>query len=201
MNEAELNLERMLSIWWSFAWRAALLSMVVGAILGGIGGFIFAAYGNPQMSGSVGALLGWLGSIPVSIWALKAALSKKHGATGSRYSMTPNPSLKRSANGGTSGPPARFANSPSVRLGRPAVVVRSARTVSAFQGVSIMKRSSLPMYCPYCNGTNVAYKGHDASTQGRAKNRIVYECQDGACARTFTDETLRRHEAAQRMND
>ncbi len=79
MNEAEINLERTLSIWWSFVWRAVLLSMVVGASLGGIGGFIVGASGNPQMGASVGALLGWLGSIPVSIWALKAALSKRHG--------------------------------------------------------------------------------------------------------------------------
>ncbi len=53
--------------------------MVVGAVLGGIGGFIVGASGNPQMGTSVGALLGWLGSIPVSIWALKVALSKSHG--------------------------------------------------------------------------------------------------------------------------
>ena len=60
-------------------WRAVLVSMLVGAFLGFIGGFIVVAAGWPELVGAVGALLGWLGSIPVSIWALKAALSKKHG--------------------------------------------------------------------------------------------------------------------------
>jgi hypothetical protein len=79
MSEIEVNLEKTIAIWWSFLWRTVLVSAVVGAVLGGIGGFIVGATGNPQMSASVGALLGWLGSIPVSIWALKSALSKKHG--------------------------------------------------------------------------------------------------------------------------
>jgi hypothetical protein len=61
-------------------WRTALVGMLVGFVLGFIGGFIVAAAGWPELGGAVGMLLGWLGSIPVSIWALKAALSKKHGA-------------------------------------------------------------------------------------------------------------------------
>lgn len=76
---SEITLKKTLSIWWSTVWRALLVSMLVGAILGFIGGFIVGVAGRPELSGAVGALLGWLGSIPVSIWALKAALSKKHG--------------------------------------------------------------------------------------------------------------------------
>ena len=68
-------------------------------------------------------------------------------------------------------------------------------------GVQAMTRSNLPLYCPYCRSKNVTYKGHDASSQGRAKKRIVYECCDASCGRTFTDETLRRHEAAERTKD
>lgn len=64
-----------------------------------------------------------------------------------------------------------------------------------------MNRSNQPLYCPYCNSTSVAYKGHDASSEGRTKKRVVYQCQNSECARTFTDDTLRRHEAAQRMKD
>lgn len=60
-------------------WRAVLVTIIVGAILGFVGGFIVGAAGQPELGGAVGALLGWLASIPVSIWALKAALSKKHG--------------------------------------------------------------------------------------------------------------------------
>jgi hypothetical protein len=76
---SEINLEKALSIWWSMAWRAVLVSMLVGIILGFIGGFIVGMAGSPELGGVVGGLLGWLGSIPVSKWALKAALSKKHG--------------------------------------------------------------------------------------------------------------------------
>ena len=79
MEPVEINLEKALSIWWSMLWRFALVGTFVGGVLGGIGGFIVAAAGSPQIGGAVGALLGWLGSIPVSIWALKAALSKQHG--------------------------------------------------------------------------------------------------------------------------
>ena len=73
----EITLETVLGIWWSFIWRWTVVAMVVGGLLGGIGGFIVAAWGSPEISGAIGALLGWLASIPVSIWALRAALRKK----------------------------------------------------------------------------------------------------------------------------
>lgn len=75
----EVTLDQTVSIWWSMMWRATLMGMLVGAILGFIGGYIFMAVGRPELAGIIGALLGWLASIPVSIWALRAALSKKHG--------------------------------------------------------------------------------------------------------------------------
>lgn len=53
--------------------------MVAGAVMGFIGGFIVGVAGNPELGGSVGALLGWLCSIPASIWAMKAALRKRYG--------------------------------------------------------------------------------------------------------------------------
>ena len=75
----EITLEKTLSIWWSTLWRVALVSVPVGAIFGAIGGFIVGAAGRPELGGAAGAACGWLGSIPVGIWALKAALSKEHG--------------------------------------------------------------------------------------------------------------------------
>lgn len=80
MEEIEITLEKILPVWWAFVWRAMLVTMLVGFVLGGIGGFIAGASGNPRLAGTVGALLGWLASIPVSIWALKAALSKNYGS-------------------------------------------------------------------------------------------------------------------------
>ena len=79
MSEVELTLEHTLTIWWSFIWRMVLASMVLGFVLGFIGGVIVGAMGHPQLGTPVGALLGWLGSIPVSIWALRAALAGKYG--------------------------------------------------------------------------------------------------------------------------
>jgi hypothetical protein len=55
-----------------------LVGILVGFVLGFIGGFIVFAAGKPDLARAIGAILGWLGSIPVSIWALKTALSKKH---------------------------------------------------------------------------------------------------------------------------
>jgi hypothetical protein len=73
-----MTLEQVLPIWWSLVWRCVVFSMVVGAVLGFCGGFILGMNGHPELAAPVGALLGWLGSIPVSIWSLKAAL-EKHG--------------------------------------------------------------------------------------------------------------------------
>lgn len=81
MNETvELNLERTLSLFWSFIWRSFIGAVIAGVVLGFIGGFIVGAAGHPELGAAVGALLGYLGSIPVMIWALRAALLRKHTA-------------------------------------------------------------------------------------------------------------------------
>jgi transposase-like protein len=64
-----------------------------------------------------------------------------------------------------------------------------------------MVRSNLPLYCPHCLSEKVSYKGHDASSKGRAKGRVVYECSNPSCGRTFTEETLRSYEAKERLKD
>ncbi len=74
-----VNLEQVLSIWWSMVWRVVVVNVPVSLVLGFIGGFIVGAAGYPGLGAPVGAILAWLGSIPVSIWALKAALLKEHG--------------------------------------------------------------------------------------------------------------------------
>ena len=75
--EIELNLERLLSIWWSFMWRAVVGGLLIGLVLGFIGGLLALLFGQPQIGPAVGGLMDWVGSIPVSVWALKASLSKK----------------------------------------------------------------------------------------------------------------------------
>jgi len=73
-----MTFENVLPIWWSFVWRTLVVSMIVGLVLGFFVGFIAALTGQAGQSGFVGGVVGWLGSIPVSIWALKAAINK-HG--------------------------------------------------------------------------------------------------------------------------
>ncbi len=79
LNTTEISLEKLLSIWWAMIWRSVVFSMLLGFVLGFIGGVIVGMAGHPELGGAVGAVLGWLGSIPVSIWALKTALTKKYG--------------------------------------------------------------------------------------------------------------------------
>lgn len=55
-------------------WRATVGSVVAGAVLGGVAGGIAGAIGHGDLASKVGGLMGYLGSIPVSIWALKEAL-------------------------------------------------------------------------------------------------------------------------------
>ena len=64
-----------------------------------------------------------------------------------------------------------------------------------------MPRSKLPLYCPYCRGTEVNLLGNDAAAKRRGKERLAYKCQSATCGRTFTEETLRRYEAAERAKD
>lgn len=74
-----ISLEHILSIWWSMTWRMVLVSFLVGLVLGAFGGLLAFAAGVPELSSFAGGLLGWLGAVPVSVWALKSALSKEHG--------------------------------------------------------------------------------------------------------------------------
>lgn len=71
-----MTIEKVLPIWWSFVWRATLAGIGLGFFLGFIGGFIAAATGHPEIAATAGALFGYLGSIPASIWALKVAIEK-----------------------------------------------------------------------------------------------------------------------------
>jgi hypothetical protein len=72
----EVTWERTLSIWWSYVWRCALCSLLLGAFLGLCGGCVVGIAGRPDLGGVVGALLGWLGSIVMSIVVLRIVLRK-----------------------------------------------------------------------------------------------------------------------------
>jgi hypothetical protein len=68
-----------LPLWWAFFWRASVLSCLVGLVLGAIGGFIVGMLRLPPLAGGiVGGVLGWAGSIPVSILVFRHVLGKKY---------------------------------------------------------------------------------------------------------------------------
>lgn len=80
MTSSDLTLERVLTIWWAFAWRAGLSSLLAGAAAGFIGGVIVGAAGAGNLGAAVGGVLGWLASIPCSVWALREALRKSYAS-------------------------------------------------------------------------------------------------------------------------
>lgn len=78
METPDMTWERVLLVWWSFFWRFTLFSLIAGAALGLIGGLIVGMLGRPDLGRSVGTALGWLVSIPVSIWAIRKSLAKSY---------------------------------------------------------------------------------------------------------------------------
>ena len=78
MEKAEVTWKRAMLVWWSYVWRCMIFSMVLGAILGAIGGVVIVIIGRPELAGVVGGVLGYLASIPVSIYVLKKILDKKY---------------------------------------------------------------------------------------------------------------------------
>ncbi len=72
-NQSPLSWNGVLSVWWSFMWRAVIYGMLVGALLGSIAG-LFA--GTPERGAFFGAIVGYIGTIPASMLALKQALTK-----------------------------------------------------------------------------------------------------------------------------
>lgn len=65
-----------LAVWWSAAWRGALYAIPGGFVLGAIGGVLAVATGVPEKAQIYGAIGGYIASIPLSMLAMKHALSK-----------------------------------------------------------------------------------------------------------------------------
>ncbi|MBI3570676.1 MAG: hypothetical protein HY082_06180 [Gammaproteobacteria bacterium] len=78
MDKPEITWERTLLIWWSFFWRFIVLSLFAGVVLGYLGGVVVTLFGRADLSATVGAALGWLASIPISIWTIRKILTKTY---------------------------------------------------------------------------------------------------------------------------
>lgn len=79
MEETEIIFEKAMSIWWSFLWRSIIASLLCAFALRFIGGFIVGVGDRSDFPSDVVIPFAILVSIPVCVWALKAALSKQHG--------------------------------------------------------------------------------------------------------------------------
>ena len=77
--ESEVTWERVLPVWWAFMWRGSLYGMLLGFFLGFCGGLIVGFAGRPDLGAPVGALLGWLGTIPVTLVVMSIVLKKRFG--------------------------------------------------------------------------------------------------------------------------
>ena len=78
-HSADLPWGRVLAIWWAMIWRAFIVSAIVGAVAGGIAGGLYVIMGgSPSHSNTIGALAGYVVSIPISMWALRAGLRKQY---------------------------------------------------------------------------------------------------------------------------
>ncbi|MBX7200020.1 MAG: hypothetical protein K1X51_11695 [Rhodospirillaceae bacterium] len=76
----KLTAGEFVAIWWALVWRATLLSALFGFVLGFIGGFIAALLGYGDRSADIGAVMGYIGSVPAAGVALWFTLRKKFKA-------------------------------------------------------------------------------------------------------------------------
>ena len=78
MTEYPVTPGRMLRIWWAVAWRASVGGAVAGFFAGAAAGVIVTAWQHPEWSMAAGAIGGYIVSIPISMWALHAGISKRY---------------------------------------------------------------------------------------------------------------------------
>lgn len=65
-----------LPIWWSMVWRGALAGALAGFLAGFLVGFVLAILGQADQTEFWGGLAGMIVAIPLSLWALRAAMNK-----------------------------------------------------------------------------------------------------------------------------
>jgi hypothetical protein len=95
-----LTFERTLAIIWAWAWRASAVTIPAVLLLVPLAILVFASSApvDRQDGRVIGQVLGFLAAIPASLWALRAALTKKYD--GFQIDMgigTSNPPLSASA--------------------------------------------------------------------------------------------------------
>ena len=72
-----LRWSTIVSIWWSFFWRATLIGMLLGFIIGAVAGAILGAMGRQDLIAPIAQLAGFVGGIPAGIISMKLMLDKR----------------------------------------------------------------------------------------------------------------------------
>lgn len=76
--DAENSLSVILSIYWSFLWRSVIVGVLALLVFSFILGVVLAMIDKVELAEPLGGLATFVIAIPVGIWALGAALNKKH---------------------------------------------------------------------------------------------------------------------------
>lgn len=77
--KTSLNLELAMAVWWDFAWKTTLVSVIIGMVLGFMVGLISTMFGDENVAGALAGTVAWLVTIPVGIFMLKRSLSRDYG--------------------------------------------------------------------------------------------------------------------------
>jgi hypothetical protein len=78
MQELELTMSRLLSVWWLLIWRGLVGGTVAGAVAGAVAGFFFGLFGHLELSGTAGY---YAGLVTGAFWGLlvtQMAFKKKY---------------------------------------------------------------------------------------------------------------------------
>lgn len=67
-----------ISIWWGMVWRGMIMAVPATIVASFVVALFLAFSGLGQTNAIIGAIIGYVTSIPVSIWALRASLIR-HG--------------------------------------------------------------------------------------------------------------------------
>lgn len=76
-NMLEVTMGNTLRIWWAFMWRTTLFSLLFVVVIGFFSGIILSVIGKDELAGIVGGLLGYMISIPISIFVFRYILEKR----------------------------------------------------------------------------------------------------------------------------
>ena len=78
VNIEEITLNQLIAVWWSFLWRATIFGALLGLVLGFVGGMVLAVAGHREAAPAIGGLMGYLGGLLASFFALRSALQNKY---------------------------------------------------------------------------------------------------------------------------